>query len=507
MNVFSLDDMWYDTRAQEILTGEWPLDKSYERGPLYPYFLAGIYSIFGHEPNAVRILQHILGAIQVGLIYLIALNLFRPFTAFVIGIFAGKYGAFIMLEGEILIESLALFFVVSGLYLLVKQKCKAVKTSYFFAGLFFGLATIARPNVILVIPLIMLMDLVEKNISKSYPRLVFFFLGACLCILPVTLRNSIIEKNFVPISSHGGINFYIGNNIYSDGHTAAAPMKVQYGEHYEDNILVAAERVAELETKRSLSSSEVSSFWYGKGWDFIRDHTGLWIKLELKKFLLILNAVEITNFRDMLFFAENFSVILKVTFLTTVVILPLGIVGFFLGLSRFRELAPLFALTLATVIILLGFFVTARYRVMMMPALILFSGMTVEGLLDDFRNKKFLRFWGVIIICIVLLGIGQLNIDGIRDISAAGSWNSIGKLYIQQGDLKNAERYIEKALTQDPKLQDPYGNPWVNLGRIKYHLGKEKEALTAYETALKFEPENLDIRHEMKIVKRGLENQ
>ncbi|MBN1551087.1 glycosyltransferase family 39 protein, partial [bacterium] len=155
MEVFSLDDLWYDTRAGEILTGDWPLDESYERGPLYPYFLAGIYTIWGHSPNVVRIIQHGLGTLQTLLIFLIALKLLPFRWAVFTGLAAGCHGTFVMLEGEILIESLALFLVTSSLaaiYLPAKPNYGML----FLSGAFAGLACVGRPNILLVPPLIIL---------------------------------------------------------------------------------------------------------------------------------------------------------------------------------------------------------------------------------------------------------------------------------------------------------------------------------------------------------------
>ncbi|MBN1551466.1 tetratricopeptide repeat protein, partial [bacterium] len=329
-------------------------------------------------------------------------------------------------------------------------------------------------------------------------------LGVVLCIAPVSIRNLAVEGEWVTISSHGGINFFIGNNPTSDGHTAAAPMKIQYGEHYEDNVLISAKQIAESAEGRALSGSEISRFWYRESYRYILSNPLDWLKLIAKKLVLSVNATEITNYRDMLFFAKTAAPVLNLLFNSTLFIIPLGVTGMVIAWPKRKEWGALYALCWATLAVLLIFFVTARYRVIMMPALLIFTGLSLFAMERWLRNRKFTPLGISILSVAALLAVGQLNIDGIKDLKPEGSLNLIGKLYIKKGNLKEAEAYISKALEINPDLEDPYGDAWVNLGRLRFHLGNYDEALTAYETALKRNPSSQEIQQETELVRKKI---
>ena len=76
----AVDARAYDTIAQNIVSGngyreDMQTDLAHDFaiarvGPLYEYFLAGIYEIFGHNYGPVWILQALLHALSAWLIYL-----------------------------------------------------------------------------------------------------------------------------------------------------------------------------------------------------------------------------------------------------------------------------------------------------------------------------------------------------------------------------------------------------------------------------------------------------
>ena len=59
-NVMILDSGAYDTMAKTIVFGEGMPSEPYFQSPLYPYFLAGLYSLFGVNYSVVRFIQILL---------------------------------------------------------------------------------------------------------------------------------------------------------------------------------------------------------------------------------------------------------------------------------------------------------------------------------------------------------------------------------------------------------------------------------------------------------------
>src|SRR5215831_1815890 len=54
----------YDDRARAIASGNWLGDQVFYQAPLYPYFMAVLYSLAGRSVSIVRYVQAVLGAIS-----------------------------------------------------------------------------------------------------------------------------------------------------------------------------------------------------------------------------------------------------------------------------------------------------------------------------------------------------------------------------------------------------------------------------------------------------------
>ncbi|MEK9149894.1 MAG: glycosyltransferase family 39 protein, partial [Candidatus Desantisbacteria bacterium] len=97
------DMLTYHNYALQILDGT--LDKSpYYYGPLYFYFLALIYKIFGVDPYIARLIQMLLGVTTSLLIYLIAKKVFNKTVAYISLTISVFYGMFYIHEGILLME-------------------------------------------------------------------------------------------------------------------------------------------------------------------------------------------------------------------------------------------------------------------------------------------------------------------------------------------------------------------------------------------------------------------
>lgn len=57
-------------------------------GPLYAYFLGGIYSIFGHDWLLVRLVQIVVGSASCVLVYIVGKRFFRAGVGRLAGIIA-----------------------------------------------------------------------------------------------------------------------------------------------------------------------------------------------------------------------------------------------------------------------------------------------------------------------------------------------------------------------------------------------------------------------------------
>ena len=220
----------YDDLAINLLAGEGFVDSNTGlptswRVPLYPLFLAGIYSIFGHNYAAVRIIQCIMGALLCLVIFYIGKMLFDRKIALLSAAILASYQPFIFHlywggPAFLLSENLFTFLLALLVFSLIRNLFVQFSLkNCVIAGILIGLLTLTRP-VIALFPLFLFGLLLYKNkysfiftLKKTLPLLVSFI----LVILPWTVRNYFIHKAFVPFSTQGGFVLLACNNPYAKG--------------------------------------------------------------------------------------------------------------------------------------------------------------------------------------------------------------------------------------------------------------------------------------------------
>ena len=114
------DAATYNQWAQQIVSNnEWMGQSPFFMSPLYAYFLAITYSLFGESLLAVRIIQACAGSATAGLLFLIGEKMFTRQAAFAAGLMAALYGPFLLSGTLLLVETLKVFFLVLTLWLLL----------------------------------------------------------------------------------------------------------------------------------------------------------------------------------------------------------------------------------------------------------------------------------------------------------------------------------------------------------------------------------------------------
>ena len=116
-----LDSKYYDTVAQDILEGNLVRRDAFFMGPLYPYFLAVVYGVFGRSFIVIRIVQILGGALTVILTYLIGKRVFRPSIALLASVMLALYGTITFYEGHLLMMWLGTLLNMTMIYALQRS--------------------------------------------------------------------------------------------------------------------------------------------------------------------------------------------------------------------------------------------------------------------------------------------------------------------------------------------------------------------------------------------------
>ncbi len=318
---------WWDELGWKIASGKgfWVENPYFPGGqkfyswrtPGFPFFLAIIYKIFGHNYLAAKIGLAIISSFTCILIYFLLKEFFNSKISFIGSFLYSIYPSSIFWTGYLAPETLEVFLMVLFSIFLIKGERKRNNTFIFLSGLFLGIGVLTRSLFFVFIPLILLHLLIEFK-SKGLLKFVFLFLGCFLMITPWVVRNYKIHKTLVLTSTEGGIVCYIANNEKSlsqpSGYWNPPP--------------------SFFEKFNGMSEVEIDHKLYELALNFILSHPKEYLKLVWDRFI-----------RYWRFFPHTFSgpgesykkyhVILG--FITFTPIIILSFIGFFITLKNWKK--------------------------------------------------------------------------------------------------------------------------------------------------------------------------
>ncbi|MFH0931606.1 MAG: tetratricopeptide repeat protein [Candidatus Zixiibacteriota bacterium] len=489
----TMDPLYHDLWAQSIAQGNWIGDQVFFRAPFYPYFLGILYKLFGHNYFIPRLLQHLIGSFSVILIYFLSRKLFNRKVACLSAFFAAIYGIFIYFENEFLLDFLLVFFGVLLILLLYRTKENPKKSGFLLAGLVSGLFAITRPNILIFIPFVLLWIflLLKFDLKKKLVYSLFFLLGFILLIIPVSFRNYLVGKDFVLISSQGGINFYIGNNPEADGTSAFLP---PYGDDWEYQDAVYEVQKA---TNKLPQPSEVSDYYFKKGMDFATHSPAKFLSLFIKKLYLFWNSFEISNNQDIYFF-RRYSALIRILSLGFWLIGPLSLLGIAHSLKSWkRYFLPLSFIFSYSFSVLL-FFVSSRFRLPVLPFLIIFSSFAIIQLYEFIRRGSFKKLFFALILFLLFFFLTNSNFYHLSKTNFAQAYFSLGNLYLKKGELQKAKEQYLLALKEDPYLRRAH----LNLGNIYFRERNYSSAEEEFLEELKLHPRQEKAYNNLSVLSR-----
>lgn len=492
-----LDALFHDKFARDLLAGK-ASSEPYFRAPLYGWFLAGIYGALGQSPWAVRLAQAVIESGSVVLALFLGLKLFRPATALLGAASMALYGPLVYNALEY--HTPVLEVVLDLAMLLALLSARAVPT-VFLSGLLCGLSALARPNALVLVPV----ALVYLAVSKRKSGWALAFLASALVFpLAVTARNYRVGGDPVFIASQGGINLFLGNRPGADGFTPSTPTRYRVTGEYEDSVALYGQRAAEEALGRPLKPSEVSRYWTKKSVKFWRESPSVALALTGKKLVLALSFREIRNNTAFDYVRAEWAPLLWLAPLGFWLAGPLGILGMCLaknyplapdnGEIELRPLpiigaggnrAALVAFSALYLLSFVVFFAADRYRLPLVPILLLFGAHGVVSLSERAKQPK--------VLAPALAGLTALgvlcNVEWVKT-STAKNWAqdewSAGNRLLARGRAEESEARTRKALALDRDSPEI----WSGLGTVLFAQSKPGDAVKAFAMAARLAPEN-----------------
>lgn len=472
------DASTYNQWARKIVTtGDWIGTQPFLMTPLYPYLLAVIYSITGESLTVVRLLQHAVGIGTIILLYLSAEKLFNRRTAFFTASITALYGPLLLFANLLLVETVKVFFLTSAFYCLITAKERSDIRWWTAAGVSVGAAILCRPTDMLLLFFVLGWMFFFLGGTSAYRirSMVIVTVSAVIVVLPVTVRNYAVSKEFIPVTSNGGLNFYLGNNAKAVG--------VYYNVDGLDLANDPDGRVfLEMTSGRSFTSGEASSYWMDESKRFISEHPGDFLKLFGEKLLLFFHYKEIGQLGYNYHFIAKNEVPVFGYLLTFMILFPLSMIGMVSIRTEWKKyLLPLGFLAVQIFAVVL-FFVTDRFRLSSIPFFIIFAGAGIEWLIVQWnvQRKKELIIAGVTAVLAVSL-TSVLNIRIDDEFSMEHEY--IGLNYFNVKLYEKALFEFRQALGQNETF-----HVRNNIGNVYAAVGNIPAAMQEYRRAAELNP-------------------
>ncbi|MEW6218502.1 MAG: tetratricopeptide repeat protein [Thermodesulfobacteriota bacterium] len=470
----------YDRWAQSIVQEGWLGKEIFYQDPLYPYFLAAIYSVLGRSLVAVYLIQSLLGAATASLLVPLGDRLGSRAAGLTAGLTYAAFAPAIFFDGLLLKSSLASFLVTACLAMLLARSPGRPCWRQLAAGALLGLACLTRGNFLLLLPVLAgLLALGRRTgLGGRLAASTLFVAGSLAVLLPVMARNYVVGHDLVLTTAQAGQNFFIGQNERATGTYVGLPF-VRPDPLYERQDF---HREAERRLGRALSPSEVSRYWLEEGLRFIRENPKRFAALSWRKVQLYFNFYEIADNHNF-YFHRRYSPVLAFSPVTFALVGPFWLWGLAVLIrSRTRPALLMAATQLAYGLTLVAFYIFDRYRAPMAPLACLAAGIGLADLVAVARQRRWPRLAGQL--ALVGLAAVFVNHTVIPAFDFSHSLVDQGIAFEMKGQPEKALASYQEALAVQPL----YARAWERRGRLELGLGRLDEARASLRRALELDP-------------------
>ncbi len=521
----------YTRWANDILAGKLLWNTVHIHSPLYPYFLATLYWSFSGVQNIfgwVRFTQLLIGLLSVIPLYLsLKILLIEKMSddkniienRVIKGLFLLLwlcYPPLIFYMGELTSEVLLIPLLSLSVFYLYKSEesviFKALEdggdeddennnlessttnksiSQLALAGLFAGFAVVAHPMSLFFIfcesIYLLIFAYLKRKQSALRPNLLRFALFAIFAVLPlipIVIYNTVILKEPVPLQANSGFNFYLGNGPEADGTCRLRPGPEWNRAH------------SEAEHKGKIEGLSKDRYLFISALKFIKDNPWKWLNLLSRKALYVWNEKELTAGADLLplrYFTAfqrhtrwSFGVVAVLAILAILINIGPNLVGSSSKNSFFRKyrhfLILLFAFWGAQTLLV----TSGRYRVAMLPAILILAAAGIGSIICVVRNnrKRSLLLIPALLIALSIVYLPSPPFHPGAEIAEAQSL--FGEALIQQGRFLEAEGQLRSAAKHQPDWSRNYNL----LGLISEKQEKFEDAMGYYCKAIKCDTED-----------------
>ncbi|MDP8206312.1 MAG: glycosyltransferase family 39 protein [Candidatus Electryonea clarkiae] len=451
-NILIIDSQFYFQWAERIAAGHGLGPTVFFMSPFYPLFMSLILKLSESGVAVTMLVQVLLSLGTLGLIGRFTVRRFGHPAGLIAGFLYALYAPSIYYDSIILSASCILFLVMVMMTCLDQAERAGSRFPIFLAGLAIGIAALARPNILILLPIFSYI-FVKRWKNYGIEQAGLLIIATLIVIFPAGLRNYLNGGEWYITTNSAGVNFYIGNHENANGLYTEAPWLTSAEPAFEAGEYRTE---AQRHLRKALTLSQASRYWMGAGMAWIVSHPVEWLILEGKKTAYFFNRVETPNNVSFYGVKAYSGVLRKIGFMNFGLLAPIGLVG--LGLARREEgWYSSIAVVAGYLIAGLFFFVASEYRYPVTGIMIAYGAGAITRIVGRLRHKEIERAQISMIALLVLLMFCNIPWKTMKTIASPRmdyfNWASVS---FAQSDLVNASLLFTAALAWDPKWSEAH---------------------------------------------------
>jgi 4-amino-4-deoxy-L-arabinose transferase-like glycosyltransferase len=350
------------------------------RPPLYSFYLALVFLLFGQSLLAVCVAQALLGAATCLLVYYIGRTVFNKKVGLIGACLCSFYPYFIYYTGDVMAETMLTFLLSGSLACLIYFQEGPTYKRAMLAGLCLGLTSLCKP---VILPFVILLPgwgiiVYRRQIRQVLPKIIIILTATILVILPWSIRNYLYYHEFCLISTGGAAFWFSYNPLTIKLEKLPELLSLQdQNQHSLSNDFeyYPRQRYAEIS---KLPRMEADKVFMQEAWDFIKNNPKTVVWLWYKRFFHFwrLYPLVATPANKM------------VAFLTSGFVIIFGWLGLLISFRHWRKtLIFLFLFGTYTFVYMISL-TNIRYRIPIDACLMVFAAYTLWWLYQRVRRHE-----------------------------------------------------------------------------------------------------------------------
>lgn len=363
----SSDSNFYYGLGRSIMEGkgfQFPGEPPAHRPPLY-CVLVGLMSQISSFPLGVYLAQALLGAASCLSLFALGREMFNDKAGLVAACLLAFDYASVRFTTAVLSETLFVLLILLSFYHLYRYHRGQRGRNLWLSGIFAGLAVLTRDSLLYYFLLMGLWFFAAKMPLKvCIPKFLTFLCAFVIVIAPWVLRNSLIHKQFVMITTSSGYYLGFSNNETVKGQSGGGEWT------YNDSYLPQDPNLPAPYTQ------EGNRYFFKKAVEYIRDHPGRFLRLIKPKLIGMWRPYQ----TDSPLYAKIAAAV------TYIPVILLGLIGLARNLGRWRDFFPVYFLITYVFLLHIVLHGVIRYRYPVMPFFMIFAAQVLTGAWSRFKK-------------------------------------------------------------------------------------------------------------------------